>query len=92
MTTVKEYNLCSRAIQALLENEAHKATCYISDKLTLVATRKLFKGKPSKKQIEINLTYGPPNYENREFIKMAKIAQEPFPIKKIQFKFPPKRK
>lgn len=92
MTTDQDYRNCAKAIRALLENEAHKATLFISDKLTLVATRKLFNGKPNKRQIEIGLTYGPPNYENRKFIKLAKLAKEPFPIRKIQFKFPAKRK
>lgn len=92
MTTDVEYRLVSKAVKALLENEAHKATAYISDKLTLVATRKLYKGRPSKRQIEISLVYGPPNYENRKFIKLAKKSGEPFPIKKIQLKFPAKKR
>lgn len=53
---------------------AYKATKYLSDKLTVKATRKRFKGKFHKKVVDITLTIGPPNYEEREKIKQAKKA------------------
>jgi len=38
------------------------------------------------------LTIGRPNYAEREFIKLCKKAGEPFPVKKMQLKFYPKKK
>ena len=56
----------------IIVNGAYKATKYLSDKLTVKATRKRYKGKFLKKTIDITLTIGPPNYEEREKIKRAK--------------------
>jgi hypothetical protein len=77
----------------ILEGGAYKATKYISDKLTVKATRKLFKCNNRKIDnrsmiAEIIFTVGRPNYEEREFIRKAKKAGEPFSIKKIQLKYP----
>jgi len=68
---------------------AYKATKYLDEKLTVKATRKRFKGKIDKRSkiVEIIFTVGRPNYEERDFIKKAKKAGEPFPIKKIQAKY-----
>jgi hypothetical protein len=38
----------------------------------------------TKRQTEIVVTIGKPNYAERKFIELAKKAGEPFPIKKIQ--------
>ena len=61
---------------------------YISPTLTVKATRKLFNKKIDKRsrRIEILCTIGIPNYVEREFIKKAKMAGEPFPIKRIQIR------
>ena len=68
---------------------AYKATKYISEKETLKATRKRYKGNILKRHaVEIMFTLGKPNYEERDFIKKCKKAGEPFPIKKIQMRFP----
>ncbi len=77
----------SQTIGTLLDNEAKSAVKYINDKFTIRASRKTFKGKIVKGNIEISLVIGKPNYEAREFIKLCKKAKEKFPIKKIQLKF-----
>jgi hypothetical protein len=59
-------------VKVIILEGAYKATKYLSDKLTVKATRKRFKGKFLKKAIDITLTIGPPNYEERENIKRAK--------------------
>jgi len=75
--------------ECILVGGAYKATKYLSDKLTIKATRKRYNGKYVRKEnADIVFTVGKPNYREREFIKKAKIASEPFPIKKIQVKFP----
>lgn len=66
----------------------YKATKYISDSLTLKATRKRFQGKFYKKNIfDLVFTLGKPNYEERKFIKLLLKSGEPFPVKKVQLKF-----
>jgi hypothetical protein len=64
-----------------------KATKYISPVFIIRAVRKLFGKKITRGNIEIVLTIGKPNYTEREFIKLCKKANEPFPIKKVQLKF-----
>ncbi len=82
----------SRAVVSLLETEARKVTLFVSPELTIVAARRF---KPSKREpnVDIMLTIGKPNFENRKFIKDCKKAGEPFPVKKIQLRWwPEKRK
>ena len=83
-----------KVLEALVENNAYKATAYLSEKFIVNMTMKLVRGKlPSKGQnAEIVLVVGRPNYEQREFIKLCKKAGEPLPVRKIQLKFPPKKK
>ena len=79
----------SALADCILVGGAYKATKYINEKLTVKATRKRFKGKipRNERRIEIMFTVGDPNYEERAFIKKAKKAGEPFPVKKIQAKW-----
>lgn len=74
---------------ALSMDGAVKATKYLSPKLVIKATRKRFKGKVVKRSriAEILFTVGAPNFAEREFIKAAKKAKEPFPVRKIQMRF-----
>jgi wobble nucleotide-excising tRNase len=79
----------SELAECILVDGAYKATKYINEKLTIKATRKRYKGKRLwGHAIDIIFTVGKPNYEEREFIKMCKKAGEPFPVKKMQVKFP----
>jgi hypothetical protein len=75
--------------ECILVAGAYKATKYISDKLTIKATLKRYKGKIPRKgdALDIVFTVGKPNYEERDFIKMCKKVGEPFPVKKVQLKF-----
>jgi hypothetical protein len=90
-TTVSPAQI-ARTVRALVENDARIATLYVSPKLTVRASRTLFSDWFSRKQLNINLTIGPPNYAARQFIKTALKAKEPFPVKKIQLTFPAKAK
>lgn len=69
-------------------NKVYKATKYLSETLTVKATRKRYSGKflTRSKTIELIFTIGRPNYEEREFIKKCKLTGESFPVKKIQLK------
>jgi len=67
---------------------AYKATKYISEKLTIKATRKRYKKKLVEQLVEIMFTMGCPNYEERQFIKKMKKTKMPFPHKGLVIKFP----
>jgi hypothetical protein len=83
--SIKYFSVLAKCIY----DGAYKATKYISERETLKATRKRYKGKIYKGHaVEIMFTLGKPNYLERDFIKTCKKAGEPFPIKKIQVKLP----
>lgn len=86
------YQAVGKVLEALIESNAYKAAGYLSEKFVVRMSRKLYKGKLPRKgeNAEIVLVLGRPNYEQREFIKKCKKVGEPFPVKKIQLKFPPK--
>lgn len=75
-------------ISSLVKSGARQATKYVSPTQTIKATRR---HKPNKRdlRVEFVLTIGRPNYKERAFIKTAKKAGEPFPIKKVQLKHYP---
>ena len=77
-------------VSALLKNGARCATRYVSDREVIRATRVCFGGKLPRKgaNLEVVLSHGRPNYAEREFIRKCKLAGEPFPVKKVQLKFP----
>lgn len=82
-----------RVVDALMASGAHTATLYVTDKLTVRATRKMFGPKGRRRfngtrATDVVLTIGAPNYKARAFIKLAKRAGERFPIRKIQLSFP----
>lgn len=82
-----------QVITQLVSSEAHSATKYLSPTEVITATRRLVRGKVDRRRnIEIVLKLGRPNYDEREFIRNAKKAGEPFPIKRILLKSPPKAK
>lgn len=72
--------------EILIATGARTATKYWTEKLTTKVSRPKYKGKPSRRQIELVVTIGPPNYAERGFIKSCKKAGEPFPVRKIQLR------
>ncbi len=80
--------ICKKVIEPLILNKAIKSTKYINPNFVIKAKRKLFNGRIDKRgNIEIILTIGKPNFQERQFIKQAIKAGEPFPIRKIQLKW-----
>jgi hypothetical protein len=76
-------------VNSLLAAEARQATKFLAANQVIRATRCLENGRiPKRGNIDIRITVGTPNYAEREFIKACKRAGEPFPVKKVQFKFP----
>ena len=83
--------VCGLLIKNLTENGARKATFYFSPKLVAKATRQRRPDRRTNQETFV-VTLGRPNYAERKFIKTLKAAGEPFPVKKIQYKFYPKKK
>ncbi len=83
-------DMYGKIAELIVEDGASKATAFLSDHLTIKATRRLYQGEIDgrSKHIEILFSIGVPNYQEREFIKKAKKAGEPFPIKKVLLEFP----
>ena len=65
---------CAELVERILVDGAYKSTKFIyGENLTVKATRKRYDGKILKSQsVEIVLTIGKPNYEEREALKKAK--------------------
>lgn len=77
------------AIAAVVEvvlGGAKKATKYLSPDTVVKCTRR-HKVDRRARTTEVVLTMGRPNYLERSFIKAAKSAGEPFPIRKTQVKW-----
>lgn len=86
-------NAVAKTVEMVLRNNAWKATKYLSEKDVVRATRRTFHGKiVSRSNIEITLTLGRPNFAEREFIRACKRSGEPFPVKRVQLKFTPKKR
>lgn len=81
-------------VRTLIETQLAKVTSFQSPSLTVKATRVMFAGRLDSrdKRADVRVTIGAPNYAERKFIKACKRAGEPFPIKKLQLKDPPKKK
>jgi len=72
-----------KALSMLWATGARSATVYLTERLTVRATRV---GKPDRRarQENVRLTIGRPNYAARAFIRLATRAGETFPIRKVQ--------
>lgn len=75
---------------------ARTATKYLAPYLVVRATRILYTHRKRQirkgDKVEIVLNICKPNYHERTFIKACLKAKEPFPIKKVVVKYPPKKK
>ena len=85
-----------QVIKTLLETGALRAVKIIGEREIIRAVRTSYRYNNRKfrkgDNIEITITHGKPNYQERELIKWCKKAGEPLPVKKIQLKFAPKKK
>ena len=80
----------------LLENKAHKATTYLSEKLVVNVTHPIYGPKGKKRilrgsSVHLVVKIGKPNYAESEFIKKFKKKTGKIPTG-TWFKYPPKRK
>jgi hypothetical protein len=67
------------------------ATKYVGPKSVIRLTRRV-KYRKNNRRNEFVLTIGQPNYLEAKFVKLCVKAGEPFPVKKIQFKYYPVKK
>lgn len=88
------YSNVAQAIQIVVAQGAHSATKYISPKHVVKVTQRLAAGRLPRKgsNLDFVVTVGSPNYADRLFIKKCLKAGEPFPVKKLQLKFPAKKR
>lgn len=77
-------------IGAVMAEQARSATKYVTDKYVVKATRSnRWSLRKNARNVTILVTFGSPNYAEREFIKQCAKAHEPFPVKKVQLRFYP---
>ena len=82
-------NLFGLLAERILEAGAVRAVKYLSPTETVKATRRTYKrAHHGRGPVEILFTLGPPNYEERKFVRACERAGEPFPVRRIQLKFP----
>jgi hypothetical protein len=72
----------------ILNGSARKATKFLSARQVVKATIRGGKIDKRDRRVEILFTVGRPNYEERQFIKVAEAAGEAFPVKRVQIKLP----
>lgn len=78
-----------KTIEALLAAGAWKATLILSPTEVVRATRRWYRRMKtqSDERVEIAVTIGRPNYQERDLVKACKKSGEQFPMRKIQLKF-----
>lgn len=74
----------------LLNSTIRRATYYLSESMVVKMTHSRKPRKRDKSETLIT-TIGKPNYRERQFIANCRKAKEPFPIKKIQIQYFPKK-
>lgn len=82
-------------LDTLLATGASQALKYVSPTEVITATRLTYRGAKARKfaagrRLEVRLTVDRPNYLARRFVKACIKAGEPFPVMKIQLRYPPK--
>ncbi len=81
----------AKAVEALLSNTGiRQAIVYVAPNFVVKATRQS-KPRANARGETFLLTVGRPAYLERRFIKACLKAGEPFPVKKVQLKFYPKK-
>lgn len=76
----------------MIEGDVCRATKFLSPTTIVRAVRKVYRGKFSAGNMEIILTVGKPNYQEREFIKVCKEKKCLFPVDEVRIKRLPVKK
>ena len=76
----------AKVVEATLKSGAVKGTYFVSPTEIIRVTRRRYDGKfAAKGMIELLVSVGRPNYQERLFVKRCQKAGEPFPVKKIRW-------
>lgn len=82
----KLMNDLTATLLAMHIKRVKRATYYASPKATVHVTA-VGKWQKRKSRLDFHVSLGSPNYAERQMIKKLKKAGEPFPVKKVQFKY-----
>ena len=83
---INQYTIGEVVARVLSDVTVKKATKYIDGRTVIKCTRQgKFDGRNKRETYLV--TFGIPNYAERDFIRLCKKAKEPFPVRKIQLKF-----
>lgn len=91
MISMEAVKQTTKVVSALIVSGAKRATLYLSAKERVSAQYVGRRDARDRRHI-IVVTIGTPNYADCEFIRRCRRAGEPFPVKKVQLKFSPKKK
>lgn len=79
-------------IGGLMVEGCRRATRYVSPTFTVKATA-MHRGRAGERNHSVLVTWGKPNWHERQRIKQFLKVGEPFPVKKVQLQYwPAKRK
>lgn len=89
---IKELN---KMATILIQNlTVRRVTKYVAPNLVISMSARIYKSDKKRKKRDVKssrsefvIKIGSPNYLERKFIKVAKKANEEFPIKKLQLKY-----
>lgn len=84
-------NAFTKSIEGLLRSGARSATVYLSTEDRVTATH-VHKQDRRSRSTTISVTFGKLNYAGRKFVKSCKRSGEPFPVRRVQLKFWPKKR
>ena len=79
--------ILGQLLTAVVAPNVYRSTAYCSPTTVMKLTRRRFNGKLPKGRARgetMLLTIGTPNYRERQYIKLCRKAQEPFPLRKVQ--------
>ena len=69
-----------KVVNALLDSGARTATQFLSAKKRVRVSRLVFKGRFSRKAVELVVSVGKPNCEERETLRRARRLGNPFVV------------
>lgn len=82
----------AKCVAALESNpDMRRATVFLSDKLTVKVTRRHRHSRRARYENFV-LSYGTPNYAERQFLRACRKAGEPLPVRRVQLRAWPRKR
>ena len=88
---MNEATMLLKLVGTMIDPNVRTATAYLAPDYTMRLSR-VHRHRKNARARTFSLTLGKPNYEAREFVKRCQAAGEPFPVKRPQLRFWPKKK